>query len=486
MPDLTYLLLAPFIGALAITFLPREAKWAIRATALFASAVTMALSWVYIGGFDYDQGGLQFFHHTAWNTRLGTSFELGLDGFSYPMVLLATLLCLVSLLASSAIQVRVKGYYILVLLLESAMLGVFMAQDWSLFYVFWELTLIPLFFLIDRWGGKNRHGAALNFVLYTMGGSVFMLISLLVLFDAVPGHSFSMAAMTESGRTLPEHTQILIFLGFLIGFGVKMPIFPLHGWLPLAHVEAPSPISILLSGILLKMGSYGLIRAAGMLPDAVFALQDLLATLAFVSLIYGGLLAWRHSDLKAMIAYSSVSHMGVVLLGIAALNLAGLHGALMQMVAHGLVAGSLFLLIGLLYERTKTREVTDYSSLVRVMPRFAFFTTLAFVAAVSLPGTAGFIAELNALIGGFARWGWVAALLTIGVLLSAAYAVRTISQLFTGPVRPGMQDVEDLRPTELLAAGTLAAATLLLGFMPTPVLNLVNASALQLSSLFAF
>ncbi|MET0068965.1 MAG: NADH-quinone oxidoreductase subunit M [Candidatus Thiodiazotropha sp.] len=486
MPDLTYLLLAPFIGALAITFLPREAKWAIRATALFASAVTMALSWVYIGGFDYDQGGLQFFHHTAWNTRLGTSFELGLDGFSYPMVLLATLLCLVALLASSAIQVRVKGYYILVLLLESAMLGVFMAQDWSLFYVFWELTLIPLFFLIDRWGGKNRHGAALNFVLYTMGGSVFMLISLLVLFDAVPGHSFSMAAMTESGRTLPEHTQILIFLGFLIGFGVKMPIFPLHGWLPLAHVEAPSPISILLSGILLKMGSYGLIRAAGMLPDAVFALQDLLATLAFVSLIYGGLLAWRHSDLKAMIAYSSVSHMGVVLLGIAALNLAGLHGALMQMVAHGLVAGSLFLLIGLLYERTKTREVTDYSSLVRVMPRFAFFTTLAFVAAVSLPGTAGFIAELNALIGGFARWGWVAALLTIGVLLSAAYAVRTISQLFTGPVRPGMQDVEDLRPAELLAAGTLAAATLLLGFMPTPVLNLVNASALQLSSLFAF
>jgi NADH-quinone oxidoreductase subunit M len=366
------------------------------------------------------------------------------------------------------------------------MLGVFMAQDWSLFYVFWELTLIPLFFLIDRWGGKNRHGAALNFVLYTMGGSVFMLISLLVLFDSVPGHSFSMAAMAESGRTLPQHTQILIFLGFLVGFGVKMPIFPLHGWLPLAHVEAPSPISILLSGILLKMGSYGLIRAAGMLPDAVLALQDILATLAFISLIYGGLLAWRHSDLKAMIAYSSVSHMGVVLLGIAALNLAGLHGALMQMVAHGLVAGSLFLLIGLLYERTRTREVTDYSSLVSVMPRFAFFTTLAFVAAVSLPGTAGFVAELNALIGGFARWGWVAALLTIGVLLSAAYAVRTISQLFTGPVRPGMQNVEDLRPTELLAAGTLAGATLLLGFMPSPILNLVNASATQLSNLFTF
>ncbi|MCM8856451.1 MAG: NADH-quinone oxidoreductase subunit M [Candidatus Thiodiazotropha sp.] len=485
MPSLSYLLLAPFVGAFAITFLPREAKWAIRSTALLASLITFALSWAYITDFDLTQPGLQFVHHTEWNTRLGTSFTLGLDGFSYPMVLLATLLSFVALLASSVIKERVKGYYILVLLLESGMLGVFMAQDWSLFYVFWELTLIPLFFLIDRWGGKNRHGAALNFVLYTMGGSVFMLISLLVLFDAVPGHTFSMTAMAESGRTLPQHTQILIFLGLLVGFGVKMPIFPLHGWLPLAHVEAPSPISILLSGILLKMGSYGLIRAAGMLPDAVLALQDILAALAFVSIIYGGLLAWRHSDLKAMIAYSSVSHMGVVLLGIAALNLAGLHGALMQMVAHGLVAGSLFLLIGLLYERTHTRDVMDYSSLVRVMPRFAFFTTLAFIAAVSLPGTAGFVAELNVLIGGFARWSWVAALLTVGVLLSAAYAIRTISQLFTGPVRPGMHDVEDLRPGELIAAGTLTAGTLLLGFMPSPVLNLVNASATQLSNLFA-
>ncbi|MCU7882243.1 MAG: NADH-quinone oxidoreductase subunit M [Candidatus Thiodiazotropha sp. (ex Lucinoma aequizonata)] len=485
MLSLSYLLLAPCVGAFAITFLPREAKWAIRSTALLASGITFAFSWAYITAFDLTQPGLQFVHHTEWNTKLGTSFTLGLDGFSYPMVLLATLLSLVALLASAVIKERVKGYYILVLLLESAMLGVFMAQDWSLFYVFWELTLIPLFFLIDRWGGKNRHGAALNFVLYTMGGSVFMLISLLILFDAVPGHTFSMTAMAESGRTLPQHTQVLIFLGFLIGFGVKMPIFPLHGWLPLAHVEAPSPISILLSGILLKMGSYGLIRAAGMLPDAVLALQGILATLAFVSIIYGGLLAWRHSDLKAMIAYSSISHMGVVLLGIAALNLAGLHGALMQMVAHGLVAGSLFLLIGLLYERTHTRNVMDYSSLIRVMPRFAFFTTFAFIAAASLPGTAGFVAELNVLIGGFARWSWIAALLTVGVLLSVAYAIRTIRQLFTGPVRPGMQNVEDLRPVELIAAGTLTAATLLLGFMPSPVLKLVNASATQLSNLFA-
>jgi NADH-quinone oxidoreductase subunit M len=485
MPSLSYLLLTPLAGALLITLLPRAGGLqAARPIALLASGVTLLLSWLYLHEFDHSQAGLQFLQETAWHTRLGSSFTLGLDGFSYPMVLLATLLCFVALLASASVKKRIKGYYILVLLLETAMLGVFMAQDWSLFYIFWELTLIPLFFLINRWGGKNRQGAALNFVLYTMGGSVFMLISLLVLFDTVPGHTFSMQAMMESGRQLPQQTQVLIFLGFLIGFGVKMPIFPLHGWLPLAHVEAPSPISILLSGILLKMGSYGLIRAAGMLPSAVEALQGFLAVLAFISLIYGGLLAWRHSDLKAMIAYSSISHMGVVLLGIAALNLAGLNGALMQMVAHGLVAGSLFLLIGLLYERTQTRDVTQYSSLVRVTPRFAFFTTFAFIAAVSLPGTAGFVAELNTLIGGFARWGWVAALLTAGVLLSAAYAVRSISQLFTGPVRPAMREVEDLKPVELVAAGALAAGTLILGFMPGPVLDMVHASATQLAMLF--
>lgn len=365
------------------------------------------------------------------------------------------------------------------------MLGVFMAQDWSLFYVFWELTLIPLFFLIDRWGGQNRHSAALNFVLYTMGGSVFMLISLLVLFDSVPGHSFGMPDLAAGGPQLNEETQVLIFLGFLIGFGVKMPIFPIHGWLPLAHVEAPSPISILLSGILLKMGSYGLIRAAQMLPDAVMVLQWFLATLALVSLIYGGLLAWRQTDLKAMVAYSSVSHMGVVLLGIAALNVAGLTGAVMQMTAHGLVAGALFLLIGLLYERTHTREIGHYSSLVRSTPRFAFFTVLAFVAAVGLPGTASFIAELHALIGGFQAWGWVVIMLSLGIMISAAYAIRTVGRLFTGPVRPEMKNVEDLRPSELLAAGVLTAGILLLGVFPAGALDLMAASVYRFSSAFA-
>ncbi|MET0104324.1 MAG: NADH-quinone oxidoreductase subunit M [Sedimenticola sp.] len=485
MPLLTLLLLLPLAGAVVIALLPGDLSRFIRRIAIFQSAITLVLAWGLISVFDPSVAGLQLYEHYDWNPRLGTAFSLGIDGFSFPMVLLATLLCFIAILASSSIKKQVKGYYLLVLVLESAMMGVFMAQDWALFYMFWELTLIPLFFLIDRWGGQNRSTASLNFVLYTMTGSAFMLVSLLVLFDTVPGHSFSMASFSEGAKGLDEHKQILIFLGFLIGFGVKMPIFPMHGWLPLAHVEAPSPISILLSGILLKMGSYGLIRAAEMLPSAVIALQTTLATLALVSLIYGGLLAWRQRDLKKMIAYSSVSHMGVVLLGIASLTVAGLTGAVYQMVAHGLVAGATFLLIGLLYERTHTRDVTHYSSLVRVTPRFAFFTVLAFVAAVGLPGTASFIAELHTLVGGYERWGWVVVLLTIGVLVSAAYSVRTVGRLFTGPVRPEMEKIRDLGPGEMLTAGVLTFGILLLGIFPAPALELMTASVNHLSSAFA-
>ncbi len=481
---LSYLLLTPLLGALLVMLVPGEYLSRARWVALAMAGITLALSLYVLQQFDSSQAGLQFVESHRWNPRLGTSFSLGLDGFSLPMVVLACLLSLVAMFASSGIDKQVRGYYALLLILLSAMLGVFMAQDWALFYLFWESTLIPLFFLIDRWGGKSRQKAALNFVLYTMGGSVFMLIGMLVLFDAVPGHSFSIPMMAEGARALPEGTQILIFLGFLIGFGVKMPIVPLHGWLPLAHVDAPAPVSILLSGVLLKMGSYGLLRISGLLPSAVETLQLFLVVLAMVSVVYGGLLAWRQRDLKGMIAYSSVSHMGVVLLGIATLNQAGLTGAVMQMVAHGLVAGALFLLIGLLYERTHTRDIHRYSSLVRVTPRFAFFTTIAFVAAVGMPGTAGFVAELHALIGGFERWGWWVAVLSFGVVISATYAIRTVSQLFTGPVRPEMANIKDLHGSEFLVASVLIIGLILLGLFPSPLLSLSEATVVQFSAIF--
>ena len=482
---LTLLLLLPLMGVFLVSLLPAGKPRLIRLTALFVSAATLVLAWSLLDSFDASLSQMQFSEVLRWNPRLGSSFSLGVDGFSFPMVLLATVLFFVAILASASITNKPKGYYLLILLLETAVLGVFMAQDWSLFYVFWEMTLIPLFFLIDRWGGERRHGAALNFFLYTMGGSVFMLISLLTVFDFVPGHSFAMHDIAMGAKDLAEDTQILIFLGLLIGFGVKMPIFPIHGWLPVAHVEAPSPVSILLSGILLKMGAYGLIRASAMLPAAMLVMQAVLAAIAFISLIYGGLLAWQQTDLKAMIAYSSISHMGIVLLGIAALNETGLTGAVYQMVAHGLVAGALFLLIGLLYERTHTRDISHYSSLVRSMPRFAFFTTLALVAAIGMPGTAGFIAELHTLIGGFQRWGWVMLLLSLALMISATYAIRTLGRLFTGPVRPEMVGLPDLRPSEFIAASTLTAGTILLGIYPAPILNLISASVVQLSQRFA-
>jgi NADH-quinone oxidoreductase subunit M len=400
------------------------------------------------------------------------------------LVLLSALLSFIAILASYNLTDRPKGYSICMLVLEFAMLGVFLAEDWVLFYVFWELTLIPMFFLIDQWGGKRRHTASLNFILYTMGGSVFMLVSLLIIYTSSSEHSTTIASMSQAAAQMPLDKQILVFLGLLIGFGVKVPIFPLHGWLPLAHVEAPSPASILLSGVLLKMGAYGIIRAIGMLPEAALVLQPLLAGLALFSIVYGGLLAWRQSDLKAMVAYSSVSHMGIVILGIATLTEIGMLGAILQMMAHGLIAGALFLLVGLLYERTHSREIADYSSLVQVMPKFALFTTLALLASLGLPGLVGFPAELHTLIAGFDRWGWWMLLVSLGVLISAAYAMRVIVRLFTGPVRAEMYHLKDLHGTELASAGVLTFGIIALGLIPAPALELIGAYVTNLSTGF--
>ncbi|MBT3309926.1 MAG: NADH-quinone oxidoreductase subunit M [Gammaproteobacteria bacterium] len=479
MPLLTTLLLMPMLGAGWI-LLQRGGNAQKRTVAILFSGLTLVIALLVLALFDHNNTAIQFSETMVWNARMGTSYAVGIDGIALSMVLLATLLVFVAILASGTIQKQVSGYYALILFLESAMIGVFIARDWALFYVFWEMTLIPLFFLIDRWGGVRRSRAALNFVLYTMGGSVFMLISLLVLFDAMPDHSFSMAAMTETARTLPASTQLFLFLGFLVGFGVKMPIFPLHGWLPLAHVEAPAPISILLSGILLKMGAYGLILASSMLPLAILELQTELMVLALLGLIYGGLLAWRQSDLKSMVAYSSVSHMGVVLFGISTLNIAGLTGAVFQMVAHGLVAGALFLLIGLLYQRTHTRNINDYRSLIDVAPRFALFTSLALFGAIGIPGSAGFIAEFHAIVGGFERWGWITILLSLGVMISASYAVRTLGVLFTGPSSPRMAQVQDLNRSELSAAAVLILLMLWIGLYPTPALEMLELSIQQM------
>ena len=478
---LKVLVFTPVLGAAVLAILPtRRALRLWQVAMLFSLAALGYAGWL-AGQFEPAGAALQMFESKAWNARLGSSFALGVDGISLAMVLLTALLTLIAVLVSRRMEAGARLYFTLVLLLESAMFGVFTARDWSLFYVFWEATLLPLFFLIDRLGGPNRQRAALNFFLYTLGGSVFMLVALLFLYDAAPGHSFAMADMAAGGRSLPLNVQLLIFAGLFLGFGVKMPVFPLHGWLPLAHVEAPSPVSILLSGVLLKMGAYGLIRAAETLPAALLATQDWLVMIAFASLLYGAILAWRQQDLKAMVAYSSISHMGVVLLGIATLNVTGLTGAVMQMVAHGLTAGLLFLLVGLLYQRTHSRDLADYGSLIGRAPRFAFFIAFGLLAAIGLPGSAGFIAELHTLIGGYARWGGWVLLLGLALLIGAAYSLRVIGRLCL----PGeSMQLADMTRTEMSAAGILAFAIVGLGIWPAPLLDLVAGSVGQVSRLF--
>jgi len=475
------LVFLPVVGAALLAVLPVRRGLHLWQVAMIFSVAALGYALWLANQFEPAGAAVQMFESRAWNIRLGSYFALGVDGISLAMVLLTALLSLIAVLMSRRMEAGARLYFVLVLLLESAMFGVFTARDWSLFYVFWEATLLPLFFLIDRLGGQNRQRAALNFFLYTLGGSVFMLVALLFLYDAAPGHSFAMTDMAEGGRGLPLNTQLLIFAGLFIGFGVKMPVVPLHGWLPLAHVEAPSPVSILLSGVLLKMGAYGLIRAAETLPAALLATQDWLAVLAFVSLLYGGILAWRQQDLKAMVAYSSISHMGLVLLGIATLNVTGLTGAVVQMVAHGLTAGTLFLVVGLLYQRTRSRDLADYGSLPGKAPRFAFFVAFGFLAALGLPGSAGFIAELHVLIGGYARWGGWVILLGLAMLIGAAYSLRVIGRLcLKGP----RMALPDMTRTEAVAAGLLATGIVVLGVWPAPLLDLVAGSVGRVAGLF--
>ncbi len=480
---LKVLVFMPVLGAAVLAVLPvRHAVRLWQAAMLFVVAALAYALWL-VGRFEAGGPAIQMFESRAWNVRLGSYFALGVDGVSLAMILLAALLTLIAVLMSRRMQSGSRLYFVLVLLLESAMFGVFTARDWSLFYVFWEATLLPLFFLIDRLGGENRQRAALNFFMYTLGGSVFMLVALLFLYDAAPGHSFAMVDMAEGGRGLPPATQLMIFAGLFIGFGVKMPVFPLHGWLPLAHVEAPSPVSILLSGVLLKMGAYGLIRAAETLPGALLASQNWLAVLAFVSLLYGGVLAWRQQDLKTMVAYSSISHMGIVLLGIATLNVTGLTGAVMQMVAHGLAAGLLFLIVGLLYQRSHSRDLADYGSLIGRAPRFAFFIAFGLLAAIGLPGSAGFIAELHAMVGGFQRWGLAVLLLGVAMLVSAVYALRVIGRLCLPGPGPAVELARMTR-SETMAAAMLLLPLLVLGIWPAPLLDLIASSVGRLGRLF--
>ncbi|MEW5847316.1 MAG: NADH-quinone oxidoreductase subunit M [Myxococcota bacterium] len=473
---LSALLATPFLGGLLVLLAPVSHRGVLRALTLVTSVVTLVRAWSLLGPFDGSVASLQLVERHPWAPEMGMSYVLGVDGLSFPLVLLTTLVSTVATVASANLGDRPRGFWGCLLLLEAAMLGVFTAQDWFLFYSFWEITLIPLFLLVGVWGGAGRHHAAMSFFLYTLAGSIFMLLAMLAAHDATPGHTFDMAEMAHAARSWPLNFQEMVLLGFLLGFAVKIPVFPLHGWLPLAHVEAPVPVSMLLSAVLLKMGSYGLLRVGVMVPAALDAFAPVLMGLALVNIIYGALMSWRQNDLKSAVAYSSVSHMGFVVLGISAANLTGLVGATMQMLTHGIITAGLFMMVGALYHRTHTRQLTEYGGLGPRVPVLAAFTTVAVLGSMGLPGLAGFVSELHTLVGGFERWGMVAVLACVGVIITGATCIRILARAFMGPANPRLPHLGDANVWEWVGMAPLVLLVVGLGLQPALALDLMSAT----------
>lgn len=477
MPEQLSLLLLPSLaGCVLIALLPNNAVRLIRGLAIVLSLAILILTWSVLSHFSIETDAIQLLEEHGWSPRLGVNFRLGVDGFSLPMLLMSSLLFFIAILHSKAIQTDTRDYYFLLLIQEGSVLGLFLAQDWALFYAFWVLSLIPAFFLLQRWGGARRQSAAINFAFYSLLGSTLLLLGILLLFDRVQGQSFAMEAVSQLSRTLPKETQLLIFAGFFLGFAIKMPIFPLHGWQPLAYSEAPASVAMVLAGVLAAMGAYGLLRLIDALPLAAQALQPLLFALASVSLLYANLMAWKQNDLKQILAYASMGQMGLVLLGIASLNEIGINGTMAQIISHGFSLGSLFVLIGLLREHVDTSKLGTFTALAKVTPRLGFLIALGFMGVVGLPGTLGFIADFHLLIGGFDRFGFWILFMNLGLLISAIYAMRVVGRLFTGSVGEQIRALPELNRLEFASIGVLGLGILLLGFYPGPVMAIFAAS----------
>ncbi len=480
---LTAITWLPIVGVAVIMLLPRGQARLAKAVALAAAGGSLVLSWGLLISFDRSSSEPQFTERTTWIPELGMTYSLGVDGLSFPMILLTTLLSVVALIASLKVDRNIKAYFAWMLLLEFAILGVFVARDWFLFYVFWEIALVPMFFLIGIWGGPKKERATLTFFLYTLGGSIFMLLGIFAVYLATDPHTFDMAAIEAASGEWTRGFQIAPFLAFFVGFAVKIPVFPLHGWLPLAHVQAPTPVSIMLSGVLLKLGAYGILRVADALPLGLQAFLPWLFALALINILYGAFLAFRQTDLKAIVAFSSISHMGFVLLGIAALNVTGVSGAVFMMLAHGIITGGLFLLVGIIYERTHTMDIGQLSGLSGQVPVYAGITVLALLASMGLPGLAQFVGEFQTLIGAFERWGLFVLFASLGILVTATFTLRVIAGMFTGELDERWKGVHDLGGRELAAAVPLALLTVVLGIFPSFALGLTDATVRAMTAI---
>ena len=451
---LTAVTFLPALGGLILVFVPRRHAGVLKTAALLIALLALALSLPLYGGFDGAAADFQFEERRPWMPTLGVSYHIGIDGISLLLVLLTTFLTPIALASAwHAIEDRVKEFLITMLVLETGMLGVFVSLDLFLFYVFWEAMLIPMYFIIGVWGGAKRIYAAVKFVLYTMVGSVLMLVAILALYyqhgAATGTYTFDVRALAR-WVLAPGLAQNLMFLAFALAFAIKVPLFPFHTWLPDAHVEAPTAGSVILAGVLLKMGTYGFLRfCLPLFPDASLTFGPLVFTLAVIGIVYGAWVSTVQPDMKRLVAYSSVSHLGFVMLGIFTLNQQGLVGGVIQMVNHGLSTGALFLMVGMLYERRHTRLIADFGGLWKVVPAFSALFLVVALSSLGLPGLNGFVGEFLILVGVFQTNPWLAAVATTGVIFAAVYLLWMYQRVIFGEItHEENRGLRDLSPRE--------------------------------------
>ncbi|KFC74397.1 Proton-translocating NADH-quinone oxidoreductase, chain M [Bosea sp. LC85] len=476
-PLLSLIVFLPAAGAAALMFFRNDD--AVRWTALGVTVLDFALCIAMLAGFDTTTHEMQFTERRSWIPVLRISYALGVDGISALFIVLTALLGWICVLASwVAIDRKVKEFMVSLLVMQALMLGVFCALDLFLFYVFWEAMLIPMYMIIGIWGGDGRVYAAFKFFLYTLAGSLLFLIGVIVLY--LHGGTFDILVLTA--QDLPFRVQSWLFFAFLIAFAVKVPMVPLHTWLPDAHVQAPTAGSIILAAVLLKMGAYGFLRfSLPMLPQASVHYSTLMLALSALAIVYGGLLALAQDDLKKLVAYSSISHMGFVTLGIFSLNLRGLEGGILQMFNHGVTTGALFLFVGLIYERTHTRSIADYGGLMKAAPVYTVFLALFVLSSMALPGTNSFVGELLVLSGGFAANPALTAVAILGAVLGAAYLLGMYRKVALGPASVGTRfKIHDVNARELAAILPLAVLVLWGGLYPKPFLGIIDASVKHL------